>query len=50
MCPIVEIDMSRFACTALAACSALVLSLSWIGAIGAVFPAQAASLSAIATV
>ncbi|WP_172449631.1 hypothetical protein [Porphyrobacter sp. HT-58-2] len=42
--------MSRLANTALAACAALVLSLSSIGAIVTVPPAQAAAPTALATV
>jgi hypothetical protein len=48
MCPIKEIDMTRFANTALAACAALVLTFASIGAIVTVPPAQAASPAALA--
>jgi hypothetical protein len=49
MCPIKEIDMSRFANTALAACAALVLSLSSIGAIVTVPPAHATAAASLGT-
>ena len=42
MYPLKEIDMNRYANTVLAACAALMLSLSSIGAIVTVPPAQAA--------
>jgi hypothetical protein len=47
MCSIKENDMSRLANTALAACAALVLSLSSIGAIVTVPPANAAANASV---
>lgn len=48
MCPNKEIDMTRFATNALAACAAVLLTFGSIGAIVTVPPAQAETSAVIA--